>query len=44
VETFGQEPYFYLDMDKPTMNMKDIVFVSTPPPFDQRNKERGNDE
>lgn len=44
VEAYGQEPYFYLDLDKPTMNMKDIVFVPNPPPFDQRNKEKGGEE
>jgi hypothetical protein len=45
VETFGQEPYFYLDLDKPCMNLKDIVFCDNPPPFDQLSKDRkGGDE
>lgn len=44
VETYGSAPYFYLDLDKPTMNLKDVVFVPNPPPFDKLSKERGNDE
>jgi hypothetical protein len=44
VEAYGTEPYFYLDLDKPTMNLRDIVFIPNPPPFDQLTREKGHDE
>lgn len=44
VESFGQDPYFYLDLDKPTMNVRDVVYVPAPPPFDQLSKDRKGGE
>lgn len=43
-EVYGAEPYFYLDLDKPTMNLKDVVFCANPPPFDQLSKDRKGSE
>lgn len=44
LEAWGSDPYFYLDLDKPTMNLKNIIHIPNPPPFEQLDKSKKGDE
>ncbi len=44
LEQFNSDAYAYLDLNKPCMDLRDVVYVPNPPPFNKMDKNHKGDD